>query len=233
MTKLTSFTQRTDTRKFSLCSRALHESGIQDGAPICLIGGYFGGPGQWRKVGIAWQTILNRHKVEEFHAKQFWAFADKGERVGPYKEWSESKAHHFLDELIAVIDGHKIHPVSTVLVVDAFNRLTHNERRFLTGGALRDGKFVTSGCASKPYFLPFQTVVLDLARHASIGGKAHFAFDLNKQFKGYALELFALVKGLTALPFHNRIGEISFPTGLEAVQLQTANLLCYLNYRKR
>jgi hypothetical protein len=216
---------------FAMLQGYLDESGIQDAAPICLIGGYFGGPGQWRKVGNAWQAILSRYEVKEFHAKEFWAFNAVGERVGPYREWSIDKANQFLGELVAVINGHKIHPVSTAVVVDAFNRLSHNERRFLTGGTLRNGKFIDSGCPSKPYFLAFQTVILDIARHAPVGGKSHYAFDLNKQFKGYALDLFALVKGLIEHPLHERIGEISFPTGLEAVQLQTADLLCYLNYQ--
>jgi len=94
-----------------------------------------------------------------------------------------------------------------------------------------NGKFKSSGCPSKPYFVPFQICVTDVAAHAPIGGKAHFAFDLNKQFKGYALDLFALVKGLEDLKVRDRIGEIEFPTGIEAVQLQTADLLCYQAYQ--
>jgi hypothetical protein len=216
---------------YAMLQGYLDESGIQDGAPVCLVAGYFGGQGQWRKVGQSWERILVQYGVPEFHASRFWAFKAGAERVGPYKGWSKDKAEQFLYELVEVINRHKIHPVSTVLVVDAFQRLTYNQRRFLTGGALNNGRFVTSGCPSKPYYLPFQTVILDIARHAPIGGKAHFAFDLNKQFKGYALELFGLVKGLVEHPVHDRIGEISFPTGLEAVQLQTADLLCYLNYQ--
>ncbi len=89
-----------------------------------------------------------------------------------------------------------------------------------------NGKFKSSGCPSKSYFLPFQTCILDAADHVPVGGKAHFFFDLNKQFKGYAIDLFALVKGLD-LKVKDRIGEVHFPTGLEAVQLQAADMFCY------
>lgn len=208
----------------------LDESGIQDGASLCLVGGYFGGPGQWRKVGIAWQKVLDKFFVPEFHAKQFWAFNPSGQRVGPYKGWDERKASQFLSKLISIINGHRIHPVSTMLVVDAFNRLTYNQRRFLTGGALRDGQFVTSGCPSKPYFVPFTSVILGIASHAPFGGKAHFFFDLNKNFKGYALDLYAIVKQ-SEVQVKDRLGEIGFPTGQEAVQHQTADMLCYLSYQ--
>jgi len=108
--------------------------------------------------------------------------------------------------------------------------LYSDERRFLTDGALKKGRFVTSGSATKPYFVPFQDVCICVAEHAAVGGKAHFSFDLNKNFKGYGLDLFALLKQ-TPLKAQDRLGEISFPTGKEAVQLQAADLLCYLSYQ--
>jgi hypothetical protein len=210
----------------------LDESGIQEGAPVCVVGGFFGGPGQFKRFGKAWQDTLNKYKISEFHAKEFWAFTANAERAGQYGSWSDNRARSFIRELTEVIYefGRKIHPIATVLVVDSFNRLTYNQRRYLTGGALRKGKFVTSGCPSKTYFLPFQSVIIGIADHAPVGGKAHFAFDFNKNFKGYALDLYALMKQ-SGITVRDRLGEIAFPTGQEAVQLQAADLLCYLCYQ--
>jgi len=174
----------------------LDESGIHEGANVCVIARCFGGPGQWKRLSSAWARILQLHKVTEFHAKEFWARDPLGGRVGPYKGWSGKKADTFLDQLVNIIQGRKVHPVSCAVVLDSFNKLSHNQRRFLTGGKLLNGKFKSSGCPSKSYFLPFQTCILDAADHVPVGGKAHFFFDLNKQFKGYAIDLFALVKGL-------------------------------------
>jgi hypothetical protein len=210
----------------------MDETGIQAGANVCLIAGYFGGPGQWKKFGEAWTKIITKHNVAEFHAKEFWAFNKDGERAASaYRGWSRDKADSFLEELVAVITSHKVHPVSSTIVVESFNRLSHNQRRFLTGGKLVNGKFKTSGCPSKPYFVPFQLCVVDIADNAAVGGKAHYAFDLNKEFKGYATDLFSLVKGLEDLKVRDRIGGVKFPTGLEAVQLQAADLLCYRSYQ--
>jgi hypothetical protein len=194
--------------------------------------GYFGGPGQWKKFGDAWKEIIQRYNVREFHARDFWRFDQHRERVGPYRGWSKEKADAFLYELVGVITRHrrKIHPISATVVVACFNKLSHNQRRFLTGGFLKDGKFGSSGAPTKPYFLPFQVCIVQSATNAPVGGKAHFAFDLNKQFKGHALQLFALVRQ-SELKVQDRIGEVTFPTGLEAVQLQAADLLCYRSYR--
>ena len=79
--------------------------------------------------------------------------------------------------------------------------------------------------------MPFQICITGVANHAPIGGKAHFAFDLNKQFKGYAVDLFDLVKSEQRLSVHDRIGDVTFPTGLETVQLQAADFLCYESYQ--
>ena len=209
----------------------LDETGIHEGAGVCAIAGYFGGPGQWKKQGREWDKILKRYNVDEFHAKRFWAFDKEGKRVGPYKDWAIAKADTFLDELVSTIENNpKLHPVSAVVVMEHWNRLSHNQRRFLTGGRLIDGKFKSSGCPSKPYFLPFQSCVVDAAGHAPIGGKAHFFFDLNKQFKGYALDCFALLKTYPLL-CQDRVGDIDFKTGLEAAQLQAADLYCYQFYQ--
>ena len=36
----------------------LDESGIHEGAHVCIVGGYFGGPGQWSKFGAEWKRVL-------------------------------------------------------------------------------------------------------------------------------------------------------------------------------
>lgn len=208
----------------------LDETGIHEGAGICAIAGYFGGQGQWKKIASKWGAIIRCYSVTEFHAKRFWAFDDKGQRVGEYKGWSRNKADDFLDELVTTIEDHRIHPVSSAIVMKSFNKLSYNQRKFLTGAELVNGRFKGTGCPSKPYFLPFQICIIDAADHAPIGGKAHFFFDLNKQFKGYALSLFSSVKNQDT-KVKDRIGDIDFPTGLEFPQLQAADLLCYQCYQ--
>jgi hypothetical protein len=215
------------------------ESGIHGGgttpenppSPVCVVAGYFGGSGSLRKLGQRWSAVVGRYNVPEFHAKEFWGFTKDGERVGPYRGWSSTKARVFLDELVSIIEKHyRVHPVASAVVVQSFNKLPYNKRRFLTGAQLVNGKFKSSGCPSKPYFLPFQVALLDAADHAPIGGKANFFLDLNKNFKGYALDVFGLIKK-QEIKIAPRLGEIGFPTGLEAPQLQAADLLCYESFQ--
>src|SRR5216684_7649509 len=55
---------------FAMISAYLDESGVHDGAAVCVIAGYFGGVGQWRKFEILWRKILAKADVplEQFHA---------------------------------------------------------------------------------------------------------------------------------------------------------------------
>lgn len=59
----------------------------------------------------------------------------------------------------------------------------------------------------------------------------HFFFDLNKQLAKLAPHLYGQIKGIDGLNCKSNLGQISFPTGLEAVHLQAADLLAYLTYQ--
>ena len=61
----------------------------------------------------------------------------------------------------------------------------------MTGATLdpKSRKLVTSGCPSKPYFVPFQNIIKVVTDAAPRGGKAHFSFGINTQFAEYAVAL--------------------------------------------
>jgi len=203
----------------------LDESGIHDGAKICVIAGYVGTQGKLRRLEAAWKRVLKRHsvKLEDFHAKDFI----KKTKYGP-----------LLKELArAIASQHRVIPISAGVIIDDFNALSLQERRFLTGGTLggKSGKVFTSGCPNKPYFIPFQQVVKLGTSYAPPGGKAHFSFGINNQFSGYAVALFRQIeeqkKLLTSTwKTRDRLGSLQFPLAAEAAQLQAADLFAHLTY---
>jgi hypothetical protein len=99
----------------------LDESGIHDGAAICVVAGYFGGKGQFRKLEKAWTRILARHGVpfNKFHATDM----ARSDRYQPM----------LLELAQAIAESRKVHPVSFGIVVDDFNLYTEKQRKFLTG----------------------------------------------------------------------------------------------------
>jgi hypothetical protein len=205
----------------------LDESGIHDGAAVCVISGYYGGRGQWKKFEALWRKSLAQFNVplEKFHAK------DVVKRRGFFDNWKDPIYAAFLDALASAIIQYKIHPVTVGIVVADFNSFSHAQRRFLTGARLKDAKLTTSGAPSKPYFCPFQECLARVAESAPVGGKAHFFFGLDRPFAEYAR---AFMEDILANPYarcHEQIGRRpEFPLAKGTPQLQAADLLAYVTY---
>ncbi len=203
----------------------LDESGIHKGAKVCLIAGYYGGSGEMKRLEAAWNKTLADFKFpkKDFHAKDLLKLRD---------------AQPMLEALAKVAGGQrKIYPIAFGIVVDDFMSFSHDERRFLTGATLMtSGKLATSGCPSKPYFVPFLRIVRMVCDHAPIGGKAHFYFGLGRPFAEYALAMFNQIKSQDKTLAHStwasrdRLGDPAFPSAEETAALQAADLLVHSVY---
>jgi hypothetical protein len=201
----------------------LDESGIHDGAAVCVVAGYFGRRNHWRHFEAAWRDVLARFscRLEDFHAKN----------------WMKSKTKQpLLIELAKTIGKYSIYPVSMGIAVKDFNTFTYPQRRWLTGATARKGRLVSSGCPAKPYFVPFQLCLVRVTSYVKPGNKVHFFFGLDRNFGDYAGALFSQAKGnihhTPESQWKNKkqLGDISFPMAAETPELQAADLLAYLTY---
>lgn len=205
----------------------LDESGIHDGARACVIAGYFGGPGQMKRLEAAWKRTLSEFgfPMKDFHAKDLM----------------KSKRHRpMISALTDTIGAQpKVYPISYAVVVDDFNLFSLQERRFMTGATLdpKTSKLVTSGCPNKPYFVPFQNIIKLVTDYAPVGGKAHFSFGVDRPFADYALTWFRQVNAnnskerpISLWKSRDRLGTPLFPKAAETAPLQAADLLVHLTY---
>jgi hypothetical protein len=186
------------------------ETGIHDGAAICIVAGYYAQRSQWKKYETAWKKILRRERIKEFHARVFFGPSPKGSE---YQGWSAERRKWYIRDLLETIAANELHAVGAGVIVADWKRLSIEQQQFLTGAeySTKLNRFTTSGCPSKPYFLPFQDCIAKVARRCSNGEKAHFSFDLNKEFSGYTRDLYALIKECRQnLPFDtNSLGTLS------------------------
>lgn len=219
---------------FAMLDAYLDESGVHDQAKICVIAGYFGGSGQWRRFEKDWRALLAAFDVpmEKFRAKDLFP-----NPCGFFHGWNRTRHTNFLNAVASTIAAQpKINPVGFGIVVQDFFTYSENVRRFFTGANMRHGKPTSSGCPNKPYFVPFQKCLIQVCGYAPRGGKAHFFFGLDRPFASYATELFALIKvsdlqlgDLSA--WKQQIGDPSFPSAKETPQLQAADFLVHLTYQ--
>jgi len=196
----------------------LDESGVHQDAEVCMIAGYFGGRGQWRKFGKQWQQVLRDFNMplNEFHAQ------------GLVKR---SATYNLQIALAQTIANFRIHPVAQGVLVRDFFKFSLMARRFMTGATLTpEGRIEKSGSPERPYFAPFQPVVKRVLSYAPVGGKAHFFFGLDRPFAKYAKTLFLELKDNSLFPNYERFGGIEFPLAKQTPALQAADLLVHVLY---
>lgn len=219
---------------FFMLEAYVDESGTHGDARTCVIAGYWGGENRWRSFDDRWSRIIqeaDEPTMKEFHSVEFWR--PDGTRKGLFARWSDAKAERFIDDLLDCISDHDIYPTTATLKVEAWKKLTRNERRFLTGGMFNpvDRIWITPSAPNKTYYLPFQFVVMAPGLACKDGLKVHYVFDIHKQFKNHASDLFALLKKDHKLSCRHKLGEFSMADGVDAEGLQAADLLAYQAYQ--
>ena len=212
----------------------MDESGIHEGAHVCVVAGYWGSKKKWTRFEGCWKEIIkaaDEPTLKEFHSTAFWN--SKGERHGVFANWSDEKADKFINDLAECIVEAKIFPTSAVLVTEAWKKLNKSERMILTGGYYDLAKkcWTSQGAPNRLYFFPFQFAVVTPAINTRPGLHVHYVFDLNKQFKHHALQLFALLKNDPNLICRHQLGALDFEIGEVAVGLQAADLFAYQSYK--
>jgi hypothetical protein len=215
------------------------ESGIHDGASVCVVGGFYGHQRAWRKFEREWNKIIDDYpelKNFGFHARRFFA-RDKGKRVSPYSDWSDVKAAKFLERIVQAIMRNSIAPIGYGIVVKDFRSISLTNRKWLTGAKfLTNGKCISSGNPNKPYYVPFQYCVLDAARmsNANPVDKIHFFAGLDRSFHEYATDLYRYIvsdQRRLSEELRDVLGQISYPLAKDTPGLQAADLLTYELYQ--
>lgn len=203
----------------------LDETGIHDGATHCVIAGYCGGGGQWRRFEADWRRCVRDFGLELRHLHAL----DLMKRRKAFFRWDVGRRDAFLGELTSAIRRYRIYPVSVGLVLADFWAASELERRFFTGATVNGGKLITSGCPNRPYFVNFQRCVKNVVSYAAVGGKCQFFFGLDRPFAKYATALWEIIKkSRQPDPTRERLGTIEFPLATESPPLQAADLLAYL-----
>jgi hypothetical protein len=206
------------------------ESGIQGGAPYCIISGYIASPRQWLSFEAAWQRVLAEFDVPYFHSKEFF---NRSQGHGVYKHLSSAEAMRFLRALLATMQTHRLSPIGGAVDVQAFDALTLGERRFLTGGNFTEsGRWLSSGAPSKPYYLGLQHFVVEALMVAKPHTKVHLVFDRQHVLSARAVQT---LQEIVSLPPESpwrethhldlsRISSMQFANSTEEPALQLADL---------
>lgn len=137
----------------------------------------------------------------------------------------------FIDDLGAVINSHRLTRIGTCVEWDAFNDLAMGERRIITGGFISNGRYVATGAPTKPYYLAFIVAIIDALRATRDGATVHFTFDRQQNFEKHAIKTYSRMADESIHdPIWRKMGDISFASRLDKLELQAADLLSHCWY---
>jgi Protein of unknown function (DUF3800) len=204
----------------------LDESGIHEGAEICVIAGYYGESDEWRNLEAQWRAILRGADVpiDKFHA------LDLIEHRKFFFQMERARHDKLKTELANAIASSKVHPVTVALIVSDFRALRIPQKQFFTGATIDDstipGKLRTNGCPTTPYFMPFLHCVRKVFDSSPDESKVDFHFGFASPFHGYATEMFKMIRTRNPAARNPIRSEAK-----ETPQMQAADFLCYTTYK--
>lgn len=213
---------------FAMLTAYVDDSGTHEKSPNCVIGGYWGGAKEWSQFEAQWKRVLASEGIEEFHANEFWPRFN-GQRIGPYKGWSDERHRSFIDRLLTIIESRKVYPfVSGVLNGEWQNRLPVFKRVF---SAMENRNIPEDDL--KSVFLPIQIAFSQPARYCKDGKRMHFVFD-DAPRSAHIAKIYATLKqeAKESDDFYRfRWGDLTFADSKQAIPLQAADLLVYEAHR--
>jgi hypothetical protein len=208
------------------------ESEIHGGSRRCVVAGFAGGRRKVVALEKRWREILSQFKIAEdigFHAKTFFKRSASGRRFGPYEGWSDQQARDFVAQLVKAVTDVTLYPVGGGVDMQYFNSLSHNLRRWLTGGMYDSskGKWLTSGAPNKPYFFAFQQLVIGSAQFANPGVTIDCICDRQDTFSSLAIQLWNYMKDELVWETGKHLGGIDFYSRFQRFALQAADMLAF------
>jgi hypothetical protein len=227
------------------------ESGTQQGAPFCLVLGYIASPRQWKLFRREWTGALSvlpeppNDKQREFHAWEFFQRQAWESSRNPYHGWSDKKAADFLSDLLDAIHRYDLQPIGAAVNAADFFAYSEDQRRYLTGAALRlrttwrEDQFEVNerllkhqSAPYRPYFVAFVGFLVDAiyACSAAKEPEVQLSLDRKTESETRALEVFNSLK--STVPEAASLVSLTFEDSEKEQGLQAADLLAYAWYRE-
>jgi hypothetical protein len=203
------------------------DSGTHEGSHNCVVAGYWGGVNRWKRFEREWSAVLARESIEEFHANEFWPRI-KGERLKPYRGWTDERHATFIRDLLKVIFDSAVVPFGCGVLGAEWNEQPLSLREVITL-ADRPEK-------AKSMFIPFQRNIYRAASYCKPGVRMHFVIDdsTEPKVKSGIHRCFDAVKHSSVSDkdgFKDKLGDLTFADSKKAAPLQAADLLAYEMHR--
>ena len=224
------------------------ESGEHANARYYVLSGCIATPEVWTSFNIEWRALLAEAGVPELHAK--FLFNNFQSSKNPYLAMTRERRRTLINGLLQVIRGHTVVPLTVALDVKAFNALSPDERRWLTGAGLQTKvrlhaidkedptnpvsritfrrKFTASGASTRPYRAALELFLGRVSLATPSYAHLHMIFDRHTALESGAIQAFNAQWRGRAAPGGGEFVSILYADSSAEPGLQAADLYAYL-----
>lgn len=206
----------------------LDESGFNR-SDARVMAGYIASARQWDKFTSAWKGMQQKFHAPLFHARRF--FNPKAFQHD-YPGWSDKDKQLYMQAVIRIVKQHRLNPIRISVHVRGFSLMDENERRYVTGGIYKAGRWIRQGAPSKPYFLALIGCVSRALGFTPTNMSVHFYLDKQNEFAANVLELYSEIRKNFFAVDDLRLGGIAFSTRSQTPALELADLIAYLSLQQ-
>ncbi|MFB3107724.1 MAG: hypothetical protein ACE1ZA_22745, partial [Pseudomonadales bacterium] len=216
-------------------------SGTHQDAKLCLAAGYIASVDTWQAFDRRWRLRLSASGVPDFHAEAFFGRDKNGKRRRLFQHLTHRQASDLISDLATIIHDTDVNPIKSSVHVADFVAFTEDERRYLTGAYWDGGKltWTISGSPHRPFYLPFQHVILGALEHSDGAEPVDFTFDQHNVLYGYMRDLYNQLRARSTRTEHAdmrplvaKMGQILEGKRQSDPALQASDLLAYCWYRR-
>jgi hypothetical protein len=206
----------------------MDDSGTHDGSHNCVIAGYWGTVKEWSRLEKRWKSVLQSEGIEEFKGNEFWP-RPEGNRIGPYKTWTDARHWDFIDRLLEIIEDTRVYPFASGFVRNEWDNLNPFLKRVFAG--LKDDAKESD---IRSVVFPFTWCVGRIADYCKRDNLIHFVVDDDRRMARFAAQVYTTLKRETIREkgaLECVLGDLTFADSRIAVPLQAADLLAYEAHR--
>lgn len=197
---------------------AIDDSGTNRESPLTLCAAWLGGADEWDALESSWCEVLQREGPPfDLHAVEFFDRKPDGSLKNRYASWSPEKASRVLQELLNTVMGSRVDPFAHAIDTEDFFSFPRQDRLRLASGATHQA-----------YYLPFQSVIFDLADNTPTTAQVNVIHDCDAMRSGRASAIYHRIKETAPERYADRLGLFSVGRREDYGSLQLADLLAYV-----
>jgi hypothetical protein len=191
------------------------------GREIVIVAGFIATDSRWERLGRAWERVMARARVSDFHMAEFMRDAEDSRFNA--REWPRPRKNLLASKLLRIIAEYVQKPVVVAVTMKAFREAAIADSKRYVGDPYRLCSAICLIASS------------EWARESRRRERVDFVFDNDGKFFSETTKAYDVARREQATSAKCRIGNIAFASRIGTPGIQAADMFAHLiyEYQKR